>query len=85
MSCVPTRKKDEAQPRFSFKAKLSAHVAKFLTDAISAGLETDDLIDAVNTAFPGITFHDFAGGWHLWRVMSGAPDQELLFPHGEAQ
>ena len=71
-----------AVARRSFKARLSAHLANYIERAIAAGMDGDDLVDAINDAFPSITFHDFAGGFALSRGMS-AMEARSFFPRGE--
>jgi hypothetical protein len=62
-------------------ARAAAHLAIFIRRALAAGLNGLDLIEAVDTRFPGITLRTFAGAFALYHAFAGHPEFELSFPH----
>ena len=69
----------------SFQMDRSAQIAGFIEREFPESVGADGLFDALHDAFPSITFHEFVGGWHLWRAMSGAEGYDLAFLQGREQ
>ncbi len=59
-------------PRQSFRARLSAHVAKIITATLADGFDEVDAIERVLAAYPTLTLSEYLGAVVLHRAQSGA-------------
>jgi hypothetical protein len=58
---------------------LSIRVGVFLLERRKDGEHVVDAFEAVNAAFPGLSFHDFWGGCVLADAIAGKPDLKLVY------
>jgi hypothetical protein len=68
----------KAPPHHKF-GPISIRVSVFLLERRKAGEHVVDAFEAINTAFPGLSFRDFWGGCVLADAIVGRPDLKLVY------